>query len=85
MAAWRDSGLPIKFFSIDGRVVIFLFLALYSMSMTTILLAVFGVVALKVMESYGYTLPNAYRRIHLYVMGKRRYAVSSRRRMRMTK
>lgn len=83
MMMWRDSGQPVKLGPIDGRATIFIFFALYSMSLKAIFLCFVGIIGLVVLERFGYTIPNALRRLNVVVMGRHRVAVTARRRSRI--
>jgi len=76
---WRNSGLPLKFFGIDYRVVLVLCLMLYNFSWTVFYIMVTTIIVLSLLERAGFTIPNAIRKLHVFLIGPRRLAVSSRR------
>lgn len=74
---WRDSGRPVRFFMVDGRAAIGILLVLLHISLETLMLAIFVMVAFAVLERFDYTVPNALRKARSIVAGRRRRAVAS--------
>jgi intracellular multiplication protein IcmT len=77
--SWRDTGLTMRFGPVDARVLALVMVWLYHMRLWTLGIGVVGVTFLAVVEYKGYTIPNALRRLSVFIMGRHRPAVSSRR------
>ena len=71
---WRDSGKPVRFFGVDGRAASGLVLVLLHLSLFTLGLSVFLMVAFSVLERFDYTLPNAARKLRVVISGKKKRA-----------
>ena len=76
---WRDSGRRLTFFGVDGRVTGFLILVLYHPRLWTFGLMLLCVCVLIFLERKGYNLPNAMRKVRVFLTGNKKAAVSSRR------
>lgn len=67
---WRDTGRPLRFLGfMDGRVAFLLVIMIYHISWWTFGIAVVGITTLIILERYGYTLPNALRRLRILMSG----------------
>lgn len=73
---WRDTGKNLRFFGIDGRALFLFVVFLYHMRVWTFAMFILGVVALVLLERKGYSIPNAFRRLRVLIVGNRRPAVS---------
>lgn len=76
---WRNLGLPVKLGPVDGRVLIFLLLAMFHWAVWTFALAILAAIGLTLMDRGGYTVPNLYRRAQVMLMGKWRPRQATRR------
>lgn len=70
---WRDSGKPVRFLGVDGRVAIGLVLVLAHISLWTIGISVTLMVAFVALEKFDYTLPNAGRKARIMLTGRVRW------------
>ena len=75
---WRNLGQAIRLGPVDGRAMFFILLALYDWSLWTLGFAFFGIIFLFWIERLGYTIPNLFRRITVFIFGKFRPSQSSR-------
>ena len=66
---WRNTARPVRFFNIDYRAGIFLFIFLIHIRLWTFILCVSVMVILLVFERRGLTLPLAMRRIRIWFIG----------------
>lgn len=72
---WRETGRQVKVGPLDGRLMIFLVLLALFPSMYLLILALSAMLFFYVLEYMGYTMPNALRKIHTIIAGKKRAAV----------
>lgn len=73
---WRETGRIAKVFGIDARVMILFLLFMVHVSMWTALLVLGSVLFFAVLAQFGYTFPNALRRLKVVLFfGNRRAAV----------
>ena len=77
---WRDSGQFLTFFGIDGRAMFLLLLVLYRPRLWTLAVAAAGMFVLILLQRSGYTIPNALRRLRVFMTGPLKPAVVGRRR-----
>lgn len=80
---WRETGQTLTFFGIDGRAMFLLLLVLYRPRLWTLCVAGFGMGLLMVMSRYGYSVPNAMRKLRVFFTGPNKLAVVGRRRGRI--
>lgn len=73
--AYRETGRQVKVGPLDGRLMIFLVLLPLFPSMTLLYLCLFALAFFWVLDYKGYTLPNAFRRIHVTIAGRKRFAI----------
>ncbi len=77
---WRDTGQPLVFFGVDGRAMFLLLLVLYRPRLWTLGVAAFGMALLLILNRQGYSVPNAMRKLRVFVTGPNKLAVVGRRR-----
>lgn len=77
--SWRDTGRSMRFGPVDARILGLVMIWLYHVKLWTFAIGVIGVAILAIVEWKGYTIPNALRRISVFMMGTHRPAVSPRR------
>lgn len=77
--AWRNTSKTVRFFFFDGRAMFFLLIALYYISLWTLGVCIVGITILTWFEKKGYTLPNAWRKMKVWIAGNKRPAVMPRR------
>lgn len=77
---WRDTGQPLVFFGVDGRAMFLLLLVLYRPRLWTLGVAAFGMALLLILNRQGYSVPNAMRKIRVFMTGPNKLAVVGRRR-----
>ena len=70
---WRDSGKPVRFFGVDGRVAIGLVLVLAHISLWTVGISAALMVGFAALERFDYTLPNAARKARVLISGRVRW------------
>lgn len=73
---WRNTARPVRFFNIDYRAGIFLFLFLIHIRLWTLLLCLGVMILLLIAERRGLTLPLAMRRVRIWFIGPVRPALS---------
>ena len=76
---WCNLGRRVMLGPVDGRVLVFLLLALFHWAIWTFALAFLAIVAVVLADRAGYTVPNLYRRLAVFVMGRYRPAKTTRR------
>lgn len=79
-ATWYNSGRRVRFLGIDGRGAILLIVMIYYMSWWTFGLAIVGIASLIMLERRGYSIPNAVRKMRVFLTGPSRLARGGRRR-----
>lgn len=72
---WRDSGKTIRFFGVDGRAAIGLIFVLVHISVITICLSIFMMLAFSTLERFDYALPNAARKFRVMISGRKKRTV----------
>jgi intracellular multiplication protein IcmT len=72
---WRNTARPVRFFNIDYRAGIFVFIFLMHIRWYTFALLITVFVGLLILERRGLTLPVAMRRLRVWFLGKRRPAL----------
>lgn len=77
--SWRDTGRSMRFGPVDARILGLVMIWMYHWRLWTFVLGMVGVLILAAIEWKGYTLPNALRRMSVFIMGTHRPAVSPRR------
>lgn len=77
---WRDTGQPLVFFGVDGRAMFLLLLVLYRPRLWTLGVAAFGMALLLILNRQGYSVPNAMRKLRVFMTGPNKLAVVGRRR-----
>lgn len=73
---WRNTARPVRFFNIDYRAGIFLFIFLMHIRMWTFILLIVVFVVLFLLEKRGLTLPLATRRLRVWFLGPVRPALA---------
>ena len=76
---WCNLGRPVRLGPVDGRVLIFILLALFHWAVWTFALAFLAALGLAMVERSGYTVPNLFRRAKVFLMGKWRPSLVTRR------
>lgn len=71
---WRNSGKPVRFFGVDGRAAVGLVIVLFHISVVTLSISIFLMVAFAALERFDYTLPNAARKFRVMVSGRKKRA-----------
>lgn len=66
---WRETGRKVTFFGLDGRAMFLLLFVLYAPRLWTLILALMGIGLFVWLERRGYTVPNALRRIRIFMTG----------------
>lgn len=77
--SWRDTGRSMRFGPVDARVLGLVLFWMYHVKLWTFVAGMVGVIILAVIEWKGYSIPNALRRVSVFLMGTHRPAVSPRR------
>lgn len=73
--SWRDSGRMVKVGPFDGRLMIFFIVFLLFPSFFLFYLIIAAVLFFYGLEYVGYTLPNAWRKIFVFLAGKKKSGV----------
>ncbi len=73
--SWRETGRQVRFGPFDGRLMIFVVLWMLFPSYIFFYLTVAAMAFFYVLEFKGYTLANAYRKIGVFLAGKKRNGV----------
>ena len=73
---WRNTARPVRFFSVDYRAGIFLFIFMMHIRLWTFLLMLTALFVLWFLERRGLTMPLAMRRLRLLFIGSYRPALS---------
>ena len=76
---WCNLGRPVMLGPVDGRVLVFLLLALFHWAIWTFSLAFLAIIGVVLAKRAGYTVPNLFRKGAVVFMGKYRPARASRR------
>lgn len=76
---WCNLGRRVMLGPVDGRVLVFLLLALFHWALWTFALAFLAIIGVVLADRAGYTVPNLMRRASVFVMGRYRPAKASRR------
>lgn len=76
---WRYSGGTAKFLFVDSRSSWFLILLLYSPSVKTLLICLITTTLFATLEYFGYTIPNALRKLKIIMFGKVKESVPTKR------
>jgi hypothetical protein len=76
---WCNLGRPVKLGPVDGRVLVFILLALFHWAYWTFALAGLAIVFMILLQRGGYTVPNLYRRARVMIMGRSHPALTTRR------
>jgi len=66
---WRETGRKITFFGLDGRAMFLLLFVLYAPRWWTLALALLGIAVFVWLERRGYTVPNALRKMRIFLTG----------------
>lgn len=77
--SWRDTGQSMRFGPVDARILGLVMICLYHVRLWTFAICVVGIAVLAIVEWKGYTIPNALRRMSVFIMGTHHPAVSPRR------
>ena len=72
---WRNTARPARFFAMDARACLVVFLFLVHVRLWTLFLMIGVLIACTVMERYGMTLPVTLRRLRLFFGGNYRPAL----------
>lgn len=72
---WRNSGYSLRFFGIDGRGAFVVVLLLYAPSMKTLYIFLGTMATLFILEYFGYSIPNAFRKLQVLIAGNKRSAI----------
>lgn len=80
---WHNTGRSVRFFGVDGKALFLLVLMIYHVALWTFVTAVAGITVLVLLERRGYSIPNALRRLRLFLVGNHRRAIVGRRLGRM--
>lgn len=73
---WRNTARPVRFFTVDYRAGVFVFIFMMHMRLWTLGLLVLVVIFLWFLERRGLTMPLAMRRLRLWAIGSFRPALS---------
>ena len=73
---WRNTARPVRFFNVDYRAGIFLFIFLLHIRLWTFILMLLVFAVLLFLEKRGLTLPLAMRRLRLWFLGPKRPALT---------
>lgn len=76
---WRNSGKQVKFLIFDGTAAIFILLLIFFTSVKMAIFCVVGMLGLAFLNMFGYTIPNAIRKIRSASTGKVKEAVPRKR------
>lgn len=73
---WRDTGRSFKFFGLDGRSVPFILLVGADITSSKLwIIALLAVVIFSSLQYFGYTPPNAFRKLRSFMIGDRRLGI----------
>lgn len=72
---WRNTARPVRFFNVDYRAGVFLFLFLMHIRLWTFLIVLTVFIVLLFLERRGLTLPLAMRRLRVWYLGPHRPAL----------
>lgn len=72
---WRESGRSVRVGPFDGRLMVFIIIWIFFPSWFLFYLAVTAIVFFYGLEYFGYTLPNAWRKISVYISGNKKNGV----------
>jgi intracellular multiplication protein IcmT len=73
---WRNTARPVRFFNIDYRAGIFVFLFMMHVRLWTFCILIIVIAVLWFLERRGLSMPLAMRRLRIWFYGKRRPALS---------
>lgn len=73
---WRNTARPVKFFNVDYRAGILVFIFMMHIRLWTFILLLVGVFILWFLERRGLNMPLAMRRLRLWFIGPYRPALS---------
>jgi intracellular multiplication protein IcmT len=73
---WRNTARPVRFFNVDYRAGIFLFIFLMHIRLWTFVMVLVVFMVLLLLERRGLTLPLAMRRLRVWYLGPRRPALA---------
>lgn len=73
---WRNSARPVRFFGIDARAGVFLFLFMLHVRMWTFVTLILVCIFFTILERFGLTFTTSLRRIRLFFIGHYRPALS---------
>lgn len=76
MNHWRNTARPVRFFHVDYRAGVFLFVFMMHIRLWTFLLLLAVMTILWLLEKRGLTMPLALRRLRLWVIGPFRPALA---------
>ena len=72
---WRNTARPARFFMLDARACLVVFLFIVHVRTWTLVLMIAVLVLCGILERYGMTLPVAMRRLRVFFIGPRRPAL----------
>ncbi len=72
---WRESGRQVKVGPLDGRLMIFVVLLALFPSKILLFITIAAMLFFYALEYIGYTMPNALRKMHSLIAGKKRNGV----------
>lgn len=73
---WRNTARPVRFFNVDYRAGVFLFVFLMHIRVWTFVMLLCVFIGLFIMEKRGLTLPLASRRLRVWLIGPIRPALA---------
>lgn len=71
---WRDTGRRVRFFTMDAYLAWFFMFLIFIPSFITLGAVLFAMIFFYALEYFGYSMPNAIRKIFVIVVGKKRRA-----------
>lgn len=72
---WRDTGRHVKFFMFDGRLMLFILVLLLFPSKITLYIVLAAMTFFWGLDYYGYSLPNAWRKMFSFISGNHKSGV----------
>lgn len=72
---WRETGRQVRFFMFDGRLMLFIIVLLLFPSKFLLYTVLVAMLFFWGLEHYGFTLPNAFRKIFSVISGSHKSAV----------
>lgn len=72
---WRNTARPARFFTMDARACLVVFLFIVHIRLWTLILMIAVLIGASIMERYGMALPVALRRLRLFFVGAYRPAL----------